>query len=197
MRALIKKNYRGNMFGGVKITLIICLTIITSCVLFISYNEYSNRYALVSTKDDGIYIFDKKSAVLNKCDGKTCSIIETKLPSKTILNQELGFQQSRLFENEKPMVKAMLVSNDPAPEKASNTDEKAVDKSTPKEDDKKQPDDKKSEDSKPTESKNKSSDKDDKSDKANTESKEKADSKKSDATDANKSTDQNNEEFVE
>lgn len=108
MRALIKKFFRGNMFGGVKITLIICLTIITSCVLFISYNEYSERYSIVSTSDNGIYIFDKKSTVLNRCDGKNCFVIETKLPTKTILNQDTGFQQSKLFESEKPMVTATL-----------------------------------------------------------------------------------------
>lgn len=108
MRALIKKFFRGNMFGGVKITLIICLTIITSCVLFISYNEYSERYSIVSTSDNGIYIFDKKSTVLNRCDGKNCFVIETKLPTKTILNQDTGFQQSKLFESERPMVTATL-----------------------------------------------------------------------------------------
>lgn len=108
MRALIKKFFRGNMFGGVKITLIICLTIITSCILFISYNEYSERYSIVSTSDNGIYIFDKKSTVLNRCDGKNCFVIETKLPTKTILNQDTGFQQSKLFESEKPMVTATL-----------------------------------------------------------------------------------------
>lgn len=99
------------MFGGVKITLIICLTIITSCVLFISYNEYSGRYSIVSTSDNGIYIFDKKSTVLNRCDGKNCIVIETKLPTKTILNQDSGFQQSKLFESEKPMATATLTNN--------------------------------------------------------------------------------------
>lgn len=99
------------MFGGVKITLIICLTIITSCVLFISYNEYSGRYSIVSTSDNGIYIFDKKSTILNRCDGKNCVVIETKLPTKTILNQDSGFQQSKLFESEKPMATATLANN--------------------------------------------------------------------------------------
>ncbi len=111
------------MFGGVKITLIICLTIITSCVLFISYNEYSGRYSIVSTSDNGIYIFDKKSTVLNRCDGKNCIVIETKLPTKTILNQDSGFQQSKLFESEKPMATATLISNAQNPEAKSNNPE--------------------------------------------------------------------------
>lgn len=120
MRALIKKFFRGNMFGGVKITLIICLTIITSCVLFISYNEYSERYSIVSTSDNGIYIFDKKSTVLNRCDGKNCFVIETKLPTKTILNQDTGFQQSKLFESEKSMVTATLDNSN------TNSDSKII-----------------------------------------------------------------------
>lgn len=111
------------MFGGVKITLIICLTIITSCVLFISYNEYSGRYSIVSTADNGIYIFDKKSTVLNRCDGKNCVVIETKLPTKTILNQDFGFQQSKLFESEKPMTAATLASNTTNPEAKSDNPE--------------------------------------------------------------------------
>jgi len=108
------------MFGGVKITLIICLTIVTSCVLFISYNEYSERYSIVSTSDNGIYIFDKKSTVLNRCDGKNCLVIETKLPTKTILNQDSGFQQSKLFESEKPMATATLITNN-----ATNSESKS------------------------------------------------------------------------
>lgn len=101
------------MFGGIKITLIICLTIITSCVLFISYTEYSDRYSLVSTSDNGIYIFDKKSTVLNKCDGKECVVIETKLPTKTILNQDSALQQrSALFEAEKSMVASTLATKE-------------------------------------------------------------------------------------
>ncbi len=111
------------MFSGVKITLIICLTIITSCVLFISYNEYSGRYSIVSTSDNGIYIFDKKSTVLNKCDGKNCVVIETKLPTKTFLNQDTGFQQNKLFESEKPMATATLVSNTAKPEIKSDNSE--------------------------------------------------------------------------
>ncbi len=91
------------MFGGIKITLILCLTIIVSCVLFISYNEYTNRYTLLSTNDNVLYIFDKKSVVLNRCDGKGCALIETKLPTKTSMNFEPNFQQSKLFESDKPV----------------------------------------------------------------------------------------------
>ena len=96
------------MFGGVKITLILCLTIVVSCVLFISYNEYTNRYSLLTTNDNSLYIFDKKSTVLNKCDGKSCSAIETKLPTKTSMNFDPGFQQSKMFESNRPMTGEVL-----------------------------------------------------------------------------------------
>lgn len=96
------------MFGAVKVTLILCLTIVVSCVLFISYNEYSNRYSLVTTNDNSLYIFDKKSTVLNRCDGKSCSLIETKLPTKTSLNFDAGFQQSKLFDSNKPVNKGNI-----------------------------------------------------------------------------------------
>lgn len=91
------------MFGGVKITLILCLTMIVCCVLFVSYNEYTNRYSLITTSDNSLYIFDKKSSVLNRCDGETCRMIETKLPAKMTLGFEPSFQQSKLFDSERPM----------------------------------------------------------------------------------------------
>ena len=91
------------MFGGVKITLILCLTMIVCCVLFISYNEYADRYSLIATNDNSLYIFDKKSSVLNRCDGETCRMIETKLPAKITLGLDPNFQQSKLFDSERPM----------------------------------------------------------------------------------------------
>lgn len=91
------------MFGGVKITLILCLTIVVSSVLFISYNEYLNRYELIATNDNSVYIFDKRSTVLNRCDNKGCNVIETKLPSKSNFSIEPTFQQSKMFDQEKPM----------------------------------------------------------------------------------------------
>ncbi|MDR1289312.1 MAG: hypothetical protein LBJ77_02880 [Holosporales bacterium] len=91
------------MVYGVKNTLIICLTILVACVLFISYNEYTNRYALVVTQDNSLYIFDKKSTVLNKCSDKGCSVIETKLPAKVFFPISSDNTPSRLFGSEKRM----------------------------------------------------------------------------------------------
>ena len=110
------------MFGGVKITLILCLTIVVSCVLFISYNEYTDRYSLLTTSDNSLYIFDKKSTVLNKCDGKSCVAIETKLPTKTSMNFDPSFQQSKLFESNKPMTSEIAEKK---PEESAKTVEAA------------------------------------------------------------------------
>ena len=97
------------MFGGVKITLILSTTMIVCCVLFISYNEYTNRYSLLTTNENSVYIFDKKSTVLNKCTSEGCSVIETKLPTQTPMTFSTmtspTFQQSKMFDNDKPMTK--------------------------------------------------------------------------------------------
>ena len=93
------------MFGGVKITLILCATMVVCCVLFISYNEYTNRYTLLTSSDNSLYIFDKKSTVLNKCDSKSCSILETKLPMQNRTNFDTPFQLSRMFDTNLPMTR--------------------------------------------------------------------------------------------
>ncbi|MDR0630817.1 MAG: hypothetical protein LBF70_02180 [Holosporales bacterium] len=85
------------MINGVKITLIISLTILVACVLFISYNEYINRYSIVVANDNSLFIFDKKSTVLNKCGSKGCEIIETKLPSRTYFGLDHNASQSKMF----------------------------------------------------------------------------------------------------
>lgn len=95
------------MFGGVKITLILCATMIVCCVLFISYNEYTNRYSLLTTNENSVFIFDKKSTILNKCDAKGCSVIETKLPTKMDMVFTPTFQQSKMFDTNPPMTKAV------------------------------------------------------------------------------------------
>ena len=97
------------MFGGVKITLILSATMIVCCVLFISYNEYTNRYSLLTTNENSVYIFDKKSTVLNKCNSKGCSVIETKLPTQMAMTFSTAtsptFQQSKMFDSNQPMTK--------------------------------------------------------------------------------------------
>ncbi|MDR1234268.1 MAG: hypothetical protein LBJ92_03940 [Holosporales bacterium] len=92
------------MIHGAKNTLIVCLTVLVSCVLFISYNEYTNRYALVATKDNSLYIFDKRSTVLNRCSEKGCQVIETKLPSKVFFPLMSDSSPSKLFDSQKNMV---------------------------------------------------------------------------------------------
>ncbi len=104
------------MFGGVKITLILCATMIVCCVLFISYNEYTNRYSLLISNENSVYIFDKKSTVLNKCDSKGCSIIETKLATKMETSFAPAFQQSKMFDSNPPMTQSI---NEKIPERPS------------------------------------------------------------------------------
>ncbi|MDR3224029.1 MAG: hypothetical protein LBT03_00355 [Holosporales bacterium] len=93
------------MFGGVKITLIISLTVLTSCILLISYSEYANRYNIIGNSDNSIYIFDKKSIVLNRCSENGCKVIETKLPVNGPFGLVQMFSQSKMFEADKPMTK--------------------------------------------------------------------------------------------
>ena len=107
--------------NGVKITLIICLTILVSAVLVISYNEYSNRYTITPVGDNSIYIFDKKSTVLNRCSEKGCEVVETKLPDN--VNFSLStFSPSKMFSAEKNMQDA--ITRTEATEDVSKTDEK-------------------------------------------------------------------------
>lgn len=91
--------------NGVKVTITICLTIIVSSVLFISYSEYIHRYTIVSSPDNSVYIFDKKSTTLNKCDEKGCKFLETKLPinaGNDIANRIME-APSKIFGEDKPM----------------------------------------------------------------------------------------------
>lgn len=73
------------MIGSVKITLLLCLTGITSCILFLSYGEYINRYELITTQNNGIYIFDKKTVTLNKCENGKCEMLQTNFPEDRLL----------------------------------------------------------------------------------------------------------------
>jgi hypothetical protein len=91
------------MFGGVKITLITSLTILTSCVLFISYNECTNRYIIHGNSDNTIWIFDKKSTTLNKCGEDGCKVVETKFPKDSPLALPQSFSPSKMFGSDKPM----------------------------------------------------------------------------------------------
>ena len=110
------------MIGGIKATLIICLTVLVSCVLFISYNEYANRYSLIATNDNHLYIFDKKSTVLNRCGEKGCELIETKLPSKVSFGLEQTLSPSKMFESDKPM-RDEIVKTEATPEKNTIPDQ--------------------------------------------------------------------------
>ncbi|MDR0744375.1 MAG: hypothetical protein LBE97_00230 [Holosporales bacterium] len=104
------------LINGVKITFIICLTIIVSTILFISYNEYINRYAIIPTNDNGLYIFDKKSSVLNKCSEKGCELIETNLPEQMNFGFTNSFSPSKMLGADKSM-REEIVTTEATPQK--------------------------------------------------------------------------------
>ncbi len=91
------------MVESVKITLLLCLTGISSCILFLSYEEYTNRYALVTTQSNVVYIFDKKTVTLNKCENGRCEIIHTNFPTDRLPSARSGqavqVNGSNLIEN--------------------------------------------------------------------------------------------------
>ena len=73
------------MVDSTKITILLCLTILVTSVLVMSYNEYVNRFSIIATQDNGIYIFDKKSATLNRCENGQCTAIQTHFPQNPLL----------------------------------------------------------------------------------------------------------------
>ncbi|MDR1488358.1 MAG: hypothetical protein LBI26_01265 [Holosporales bacterium] len=98
--------------NGVKITLIVCLTIIVSCILFISYMEYTSRYSIFPTSDNSLYIFDKKSTVLSKCNDAGCKILDTKLPIQAngaggLITSQIMEKSSSLFGGTSTMTSEM------------------------------------------------------------------------------------------
>ena len=72
------------MIDSTKITILLCLTILVTSILVMSYNEYVNRFSIIATQDNGLYIFDKKSAVLNRCENGRCIAIPTQFPQNPI-----------------------------------------------------------------------------------------------------------------
>ncbi|MDR1609477.1 MAG: hypothetical protein LBR78_01315 [Holosporales bacterium] len=123
------------MFGGVKIALITSLTILTSCVLFISYNECTNRYIIHGNSDNTIWIFDKKSTTLNKCGEDGCKVVETKFPKDSPLALTQSFSPSKMFgsdksmqENAKATAEATNANADAGKEATSQKEEKKDDK---------------------------------------------------------------------
>jgi hypothetical protein len=48
------------MINGIKTTLATYMTALVLRILFISYNEYTNRYSMIASKDSALCIFDKK-----------------------------------------------------------------------------------------------------------------------------------------
>ena len=88
------------MVDSTKITILLCLTILVTSILVMSYNEYVNRFSIIATQDNGIYIFDKKSTVLNRCENGKCITIPTNFPQNPLLsmsNSSQSNQQSQQY----------------------------------------------------------------------------------------------------
>lgn len=124
--------------NGVKVTFIICLTIIVCCVLGISFSEYTNRYTIVPASDNSVYIFDKKSTTLNKCDNAGCQLLETKLPAtaQSNITDQISKTPSKLFGENKTMPEE-ITKVEAAPKQEQNENikdpEQDKDAETPKE----------------------------------------------------------------
>ncbi|MDR2074928.1 MAG: hypothetical protein LBP31_01770 [Holosporales bacterium] len=123
--------------NGVKITITICVTIMVSCVLFISYSEYVNRYSLVSAPDNSIYIFDKKSHALNRCNDSGCQAIETKLPALSNLGitDQIVNTSSKMFGDSEKSMPEEIVKVEAKPASAEKAKGKAKTKTEEEEND--------------------------------------------------------------
>lgn len=176
--------------SGVKITLIMCLTILVSIILFISYNEYIHRYEIVATQKGDIYIFDKKSTILNRCNEKECEIIKTNLPSENAPGLLGDMSPSKMFGSQKPMHEEIVKKEAIKAEKTDKKDEEKnsdakkeenkdeVKKDSEKKDNTTSEESKKSEDSQKEDNKKESEKKDDKKDSDSKEEAKKDDPKK-------------------
>ena len=85
------------MIDSTKITILLCLTILVTSILVMSYNEYVNRFSIIATQNNVIYIFDKKSAVLNKCENGQCTQIPTYFPQNPLLQWNNTQQQTQQY----------------------------------------------------------------------------------------------------
>lgn len=85
------------MIDSTKITILLCLTILVTSILVMSYNEYVNRFSIIATQNNVIYIFDKKSAVLNKCENGQCTQIQTYFPQNPLLQWNNTQQQTQQY----------------------------------------------------------------------------------------------------
>lgn len=90
------------MAVGVKITLLVCLTVLLSCTSAMLYNEYMNRYVIITTNDNSVYIFDKKSTILNRCQNDQCHVINTQLPQTHLWNSSESNKVQTVNQNVAP-----------------------------------------------------------------------------------------------
>lgn len=85
------------MIDNTKISILFCLTVIVTGILIMSYNEYVNRFSIITTQNNVIYIFDKKSATLNKCENDQCTLIQTNFPQNPIMQNNNKNQATQQY----------------------------------------------------------------------------------------------------
>ena len=90
------------VINGVKITLVVCFTIILAFILHIAYCEYVDRYSIIYTSDNAVFIFDKKTTIMSRYANGTCQLIDTKLPNSGI-NRNNMTPQMPVFAGQQPM----------------------------------------------------------------------------------------------
>ena len=69
------------IINGVKITLVVCFTVMLAFILHIAYLEYVDRYTIIYTPDNAVFIFDKKTTIMSRYANGACQLIDTKLPN--------------------------------------------------------------------------------------------------------------------
>ena len=111
--------------NSVKMTIVICLTVVVMGVLFISYNEYINRYKIVSNADNSVYIFDQKTNVLNHCEKGGCKLLEPIFPQSNDPTPSTS-GQSALFQDNS-MVNSVNNNTVTAEKTTEHTDEASAD----------------------------------------------------------------------
>lgn len=109
------------MIDSTKITILLCLTILVTSILVMSYNEYVNRFSIIATQDNGIYIFDKKSAVLNRCENGRCIAIPTQFPQNPIFNIGNNKSNQQQYATNVTQNQTQLMQNNPNINQVPNT----------------------------------------------------------------------------
>jgi hypothetical protein len=82
-----------------------------------------HRYSVIATADNSVYIFDKKSTMLNKCDTYGCAVINTNLPTNTPPQSRYA-PPSSLFDGRRSMRDEIVKTNAMRAKRRNDDEEK-------------------------------------------------------------------------